>query len=107
MPGGIEGLQAEGAGRTPRGDQRPGASGERRRSIRREEDAQGVGRIGIVVAGLSGLVLAQRVRFAQVNLNDSLSAVGEFDVIFLRNVLIYFDAPSKQQIVARVVRQLR
>ena len=51
--------------------------------------------------------LRQRVRFAQVNLNDSLSAVGEFDVIFLRNVLIYFDAPSKQQIVARVVRQLR
>ena len=42
-----------------------------------------------------------------MNLNDSLSAVGEFDVIFLRNVLIYFDAPSKQQIVARVVRQLR
>ncbi|SEF66025.1 CheR family methyltransferase [Thauera chlorobenzoica] len=51
--------------------------------------------------------LRQRVRFAQVNLNEPLAGVGEFDVVFLRNVLIYFDLPTKQQIVARIARQLR
>lgn len=51
--------------------------------------------------------LRQRVRFAPMNLNESLAGAGDFDVIFLRNVLIYFDPPTKQQIVRRVVRQLK
>lgn len=52
-------------------------------------------------------VLRQRVRFAPMNLNESLVGAGEFDVIFLRNVLIYFDLPAKQQIISRIVRQLK
>lgn len=48
-----------------------------------------------------------RVQFSEANLNESLAAVGEFDVIFLRNVLIYFDLPTKREIVERVARQLR
>lgn len=48
-----------------------------------------------------------RVQFAEMNLNESLAAVGEFDVVFLRNVLIYFDPPTKSEIVARVVGQVR
>lgn len=48
-----------------------------------------------------------RVQFAEMNLNEPLAAVGEFDVIFLRNVLIYFDPPTKREIVARVIGQLR
>lgn len=51
--------------------------------------------------------LRRRVRFAQVNLNGNLAGVGEFDVVFLRNVLIYFDLPTKRRIVERIVRQLR
>ncbi|MBI1905709.1 MAG: protein-glutamate O-methyltransferase CheR [Rhodocyclales bacterium] len=51
--------------------------------------------------------LRERVRFAQVNLNEPLSAHGLFDVIFLRNVLIYFDLPGKRQIVERLARQLK
>jgi chemotaxis protein methyltransferase CheR len=51
--------------------------------------------------------LRQRVRFAQVNLNENLASVGEFDVVFLRNVLIYFDLATKRRIVERVVRQMR
>lgn len=49
----------------------------------------------------------ERVRFAQVNLNESLTGTGSFDVIFLRNVLIYFDLAAKQQIVRRIVGQLK
>ncbi len=51
--------------------------------------------------------LTQHVRFGRLNLCEPIENLGPFDAIFLRNVLIYFDAPSKQQIVARVVRQLR
>jgi len=51
--------------------------------------------------------LRRRVRFAQVNLNGNLAGVGEFDVVFLRNVLIYFDLPTKRRIVERIVRQMR
>lgn len=51
--------------------------------------------------------IRERVEFAQVNLNQSLSGVGEFDVIFLRNVLIYFDQQTKRQIVHRLAGQLR
>lgn len=51
--------------------------------------------------------VAQRVRFAQVNLNGPLPHLGEFDVIFLRNVMIYFDGATKQQVVERVCGCLR
>lgn len=51
--------------------------------------------------------IRERVTFAQVNLNASLATVGQFDVVFLRNVLIYFDIPTKKLIVNRVVQQLR
>ena len=47
------------------------------------------------------------MRFAQVNLNGNLAGVGDFDVVFLRNVLIYFDLPTKRRIVERIVRQMR
>lgn len=51
--------------------------------------------------------LRSRVRFAQVNLNNTLPDIGKFDVIFLRNVLIYFDPPTKQQVVERLAQQLK
>lgn len=51
--------------------------------------------------------LRDRVNFMQVNLNQSLPALGEFDVIFLRNVMIYFDQETKRQIVQRMLRLLR
>lgn len=51
--------------------------------------------------------LRKRVAFSQINLNEPLPEVGEFDVIFLRNVMIYFQAETKRQVVARLLAKLR
>ena len=51
--------------------------------------------------------LRSRVSFTQVNLNETLPALGKFDVIFLRNVMIYFNNETKRQVVARVVELLK
>ena len=47
------------------------------------------------------------VQFASVNLAQPIAAMGTFDVIFLRNVLIYFDADTKRGIFEQVKRMLR
>ena len=51
--------------------------------------------------------LCERVRFGQLNLCQPYDGLGPFDVIFLRNVLIYFDAATKREVVDRVLTQLR
>jgi len=51
--------------------------------------------------------LRRRVSFAQINLNTTLPELGEFDVIFLRNVLIYFEPSTKREVVARLQAKLR
>jgi chemotaxis protein methyltransferase CheR len=52
--------------------------------------------------------LRQHVNFEQLNLNvEGMKKMGEFDVIFLRNVLIYFDIPTKQRVVANLIRSLK
>lgn len=52
--------------------------------------------------------LRSRIQFRFLNLMASLPGdLGHFDVIFLRNVLIYFDAASKAQILKQVLRHLR
>jgi chemotaxis protein methyltransferase CheR len=51
--------------------------------------------------------LRSRIRFMSVNLNASLPQVGIFDVIFLRNVMIYFNAETKRQVVARLLSVLK
>lgn len=50
--------------------------------------------------------LRAHTRFMQVNLNNTLPPMGKFHVIFLRNVMIYFDADTKRRVVERLVRQL-
>ncbi|RKZ99716.1 MAG: SAM-dependent methyltransferase [Gammaproteobacteria bacterium] len=52
--------------------------------------------------------LRKHTRFGQVNLMKPLPAsIGMFDVIFLRNVLIYFDNETKKSVVERVVSKLK
>jgi chemotaxis protein methyltransferase CheR len=41
------------------------------------------------------------------NLLDELTPLGRFDVVFCRNVLIYFDLPTKCRVLGNVARQLR
>jgi chemotaxis protein methyltransferase CheR len=51
--------------------------------------------------------LRGRVQFLQGNLNTALPRIGEFDVIFLRNVMIYFNGDTKRGVVARAVALLK
>ena len=51
--------------------------------------------------------LRDRTQFMQINLNNALPKLGEFDVIFLRNVMIYFDMDTKRQVVARMLPLLK
>jgi chemotaxis protein methyltransferase CheR len=51
--------------------------------------------------------LRTRVRFLQVNLNAPLPQLGTFDMIFLRNVMIYFNGDTKRQVVGRVLSLLK
>lgn len=50
--------------------------------------------------------LRERVKFRQFNLLENFSALGAFDVIFCRNVLIYFDLATKRDVLERMNRQL-
>jgi len=50
--------------------------------------------------------IREMVRYRPFNLLDDLSGLGQFDVIFCRNVLIYFDQPTKQMVLERMARQL-
>jgi chemotaxis protein methyltransferase CheR len=51
--------------------------------------------------------IRQRVQFGQLNLCKPIDGIGPFDVIFLRNVLIYFDIPTKIDVVDRVLATLK
>ena len=46
------------------------------------------------------------VSFRMQNLLDDYAALGKFDVIFLRNVLTYFDEATKAQITEKMARAL-
>lgn len=51
--------------------------------------------------------LRERVRFQQVNLNQALPELGRFDLVLLRNVMIYFDEATKRDVLNRVARVLQ
>jgi chemotaxis protein methyltransferase CheR len=50
--------------------------------------------------------LRQRVQWRQLNLLQPFDALGRFDVICCRNVLIYFDEPTKRDVLTRLTDRL-
>jgi chemotaxis protein methyltransferase CheR len=51
--------------------------------------------------------LRRMVTARTCNLAAPLAPMGPFDVVYLRNVLIYFDLPTKRAILRRVRQSLR
>lgn len=51
--------------------------------------------------------IRQRVQFGRLNLCQPIDDIGPFDVVFLRNVLIYFDITTKIDVVDRVLATLK
>lgn len=51
--------------------------------------------------------LRKMIKFSRLNLIDPWRWEEPFDVVFLRNVLIYFNVPTKQRILRRVRESMR
>lgn len=50
--------------------------------------------------------LRQMIGFRQLNLLGDITALGRFDIILCRNVLIYFDLPTKSGVLDRMTKML-
>lgn len=50
--------------------------------------------------------LRDSITFREQNLLQPFTALGSFDVVFVRNVLIYFDTDTKRDVLDRISRQL-
>jgi len=48
--------------------------------------------------------LRAMAKFETFNLLDDFSRLGAFDVVFCRNVLIYFDGPTKRNVLERLAK---
>lgn len=46
------------------------------------------------------------VKFEYFNLLEKMTALGQFDVVFCRNVLIYFDQPTKKGVLENIAKQM-
>ena len=51
--------------------------------------------------------IVQRTRFTELNLLNNYSLLGKFDIIFCRNVLIYFSSEMKKDILERMAQILK
>ena len=51
--------------------------------------------------------IRKKVHFSPANLIEKLPDLGLFEVIFLRNVMIYFDHETKKRLVHKIIEKLR
>jgi len=72
------------------------ARGLSQERLQRYFDTKGPGRWAVKPA------IRSRVEFRSFNLLDSYASLGKFDVVFCRNVLIYFSAQVKKDILMRI-----
>ncbi len=57
-------------------------------------------------AGAITDALRERVQFREWNLLADLRPLGRFDIVFCRNVLIYFDQPTKRRVLEAIAQQM-
>ena len=50
--------------------------------------------------------LRKPIQFRAINLLDDFASLGQFDIVLCRNVLIYFDQPTKTRILTAISRRL-
>lgn len=50
--------------------------------------------------------MQSKVKFQPFNLLESMASLGQFDIVFCRNVLIYFDPPTKAKVLENIARQM-
>ncbi len=50
--------------------------------------------------------IKSKVTFKQLNLLNDFTSLGTFDVVFCRNVLIYFDLETKRDILSRIAARM-
>jgi chemotaxis protein methyltransferase CheR len=50
--------------------------------------------------------LRAMVQFKEWNLLRDLKPLGQFDIVFCRNVLIYFDQPTKSKVLEGIAKQM-
>ncbi|MFJ4354331.1 protein-glutamate O-methyltransferase CheR [Pseudomonas sp. NPDC089428] len=72
------------------------ARGLSQERLQRYFDTKGPGRWAVKPA------IRSRVEFRSFNLLDSYASLGKFDIVFCRNVLIYFSAQVKKDILMRI-----
>ncbi|PWQ87050.1 chemotaxis protein, partial [Enterococcus faecium] len=77
------------------------ARGLSQERLQRYFDPKGPGRWAVKPA------IRSRVEFRSVNLLDSYASLGKFDIVFCRNVLIYFSAQVKKDILLRIHSTLK
>jgi len=51
--------------------------------------------------------LIRDIKFFRLNLNDKNYKLPQMDVIFLRNAIIYFDQPTKIELIDRLHRFIK
>lgn len=76
--------------------------------VRRTTRPQCVGKYFERVEGGYRVVekIRKMVKWRKLNLLEPLALLGQFDIVFLRNVLIYFEAEQRRTVVNRVANQL-
>ncbi|WPX89653.1 protein-glutamate O-methyltransferase CheR [Pseudomonas asiatica] len=77
------------------------ARGLSQERLQRYFDTKGPGRWAVKPS------IRSRVEFRSFNLLDSYASLGKFDVVFCRNVLIYFSAQVKKDILLRIHSTLK